>query len=175
MALESLRQPLEEGAVTIGRSAATYAYPARFALVASMNPCPCGFRGTRTSDCRCDDAAVARYVGKLSGRCSIASTCTSRSRASASTRCWRARRAKPSAAIRARVEAARALQLARYDGAGIFTNAGVPGKDVRRYCALGGDAASLLRDASARGHLSARALDRIARVAARSPTSPART
>jgi magnesium chelatase family protein len=165
VALESLRQPLEEGAVTIGRSAATYAYPARFALVASMNPCPCGFRGTRTSDCRCDDAAVARYVGKLSGplldridvHVEVARVGFDEMLARAA--------GEPSAAIRARVEAARALQLARYDGAGIFTNAGVPGKDVRRYCALGGDAASLLRDASARGHLSARALDRIARVA----------
>ncbi|MEO6990098.1 MAG: YifB family Mg chelatase-like AAA ATPase, partial [Candidatus Baltobacteraceae bacterium] len=66
-ALEVMRQPLEEGVVTIGRAAGTFAYPARFALVASMNPCPCGFRGTRTSDCRCDDAAVARYVSRLSG------------------------------------------------------------------------------------------------------------
>ncbi len=65
--LEVLRQPLEEGAVTIARAAGTLTFPARFTLVASMNPCPCGFRGVRGSDCRCDDAAVQRYLGKLSG------------------------------------------------------------------------------------------------------------
>ena len=66
-ALEVMRQPLEEGRIAVARAAATLTYPARFALIASMNPCPCGFRGSRGNDCRCDDAAVARYVGKLSG------------------------------------------------------------------------------------------------------------
>ncbi|HXM07929.1 MAG TPA: YifB family Mg chelatase-like AAA ATPase, partial [Candidatus Acidoferrum sp.] len=66
-AIEVMRQPLEEGVVTIARAAGTFAYPARFQLVASMNPCPCGYRGTRNAECRCDDAAVAKYVGKLSG------------------------------------------------------------------------------------------------------------
>src|ERR1700737_1635009 len=65
--LEVLRQPLEEGTVTIARAAATLTFPARFTLVASMNPCPCGFRGVRGSDCRCDDAAVQKYLAKLSG------------------------------------------------------------------------------------------------------------
>ena len=62
-----MRQPLEEGTVTIARAAGTFTYPARFQLVASMNPCPCGYRGTRSAECRCDDATVAKYVGKLSG------------------------------------------------------------------------------------------------------------
>ena len=62
-----MRQPLEEGAVTIARAAGTFTYPASFMLVASMNPCPCGYRGTRSAECRCDDAAVAKYVAKLSG------------------------------------------------------------------------------------------------------------
>ena len=66
-AIEVMRQPLEEGTVTIARAAGTFTYPARFQLVASMNPCPCGYRGTRTVECRCDDATVAKYVGKLSG------------------------------------------------------------------------------------------------------------
>ncbi|MDQ6932994.1 MAG: YifB family Mg chelatase-like AAA ATPase, partial [Candidatus Eremiobacteraeota bacterium] len=66
-AIEVMRQPLEEGQVTIARAAATFTYPARFMLVASMNPCPCGYRGSRTADCRCDDGAVAKYVAKLSG------------------------------------------------------------------------------------------------------------
>jgi magnesium chelatase family protein len=164
-ALETMRQPLEEGVVTIGRAAGTFAYPARFALIASMNPCPCGFRGTRTSDCRCDDATVARYVGKLSGplldRIDVHVEVT---RVGFDEMLARAA-GEPSATIRSRVEAARALQIERYRDTQIFTNAGVPGKDVRRFCTLGTDAATLLRDAAARGNLSARALDRVARVA----------
>ena len=66
-AIEVMRQPLEEGTVSIAHAAGTFTYPARFRLVASMNPCPCGYRGTRNAECRCDDAAVAKYVGKLSG------------------------------------------------------------------------------------------------------------
>ena len=66
-AIEVMRQPLEEGTVTIARAAGTFTYPARFQLVASMNPCPCGYRGTRSAECRCDDAMVAKYVSKLSG------------------------------------------------------------------------------------------------------------
>jgi magnesium chelatase family protein len=164
-ALEVMRQPIEEGVVVIGRAAGTFAYPARFALVASMNPCPCGFRGTRTSDCRCDDATVARYVAKLSGplldRIDVH---VEVSRVGFDEMLGRTS-GEPSASIRARVEAAREVQQRRYAGTRVFTNAGVPGKDVRRYCTLGLEAASLLRDAAARGHLSARALDRIARVA----------
>jgi MoxR-like ATPase len=66
-AIEVMRQPIEEGTVTIARASGTFTYPARFMLVASMNPCPCGYRGTRSAECRCDDAAVAKYVSKLSG------------------------------------------------------------------------------------------------------------
>ena len=66
-AIEVMRQPLEEGTVTIARAAGTFTYPARFQLVASMNPCPCGYRGLRGAECRCDDATVAKYISKLSG------------------------------------------------------------------------------------------------------------
>ena len=164
-ALETLRQPLEDGTVTIARAAGSFTFPARFTLVASMNPCPCGFRGSRTSDCRCDDAAIARYVAKLSGplldridlhvdvaRVPFEEMLTRQS-------------AEASSAIRRRVEDARAVQARRYTGLPAHTNAAMPAKDVRRYCALGADATSLLRAASDRNHLSARALDRIARVA----------
>jgi magnesium chelatase family protein len=62
--LEVLRQPLEEGTVTIARAAGTLTFPARLMFLASLNPCPCGYRGVRGSDCRCDDAAIQRYLGK---------------------------------------------------------------------------------------------------------------
>ncbi len=164
-ALEVMRQPLEEGTITIARAAGTYQYPARFTLVASMNPCPCGFRGTRTHDCRCDDAAVARYVAKLSGplldridlHVDVARLPFDDMLARAP--------GESSAQIRARVEAARALQRKRYAGMPYRSNAAVADADVRRLCPLDDGATALLRAASAKGHLSARAFDRIARVA----------
>ncbi len=164
-ALETMRQPLEEGTVTIARAAGSFTFPARFTLVASMNPCPCGFRGARTSDCRCDEAAIAKYVAKLSGplldRIDLHVDVTRVDFEELLTR----RAAEPSAVVRARVEAARAVQSARYRGMPIHTNAAMSGRDVGRYCALDDDATALLRAASMQKRLSARALDRIARVA----------
>jgi len=164
-ALEVMRQPLEEGAITIARAAGSFRYPARFALVASMNPCPCGFRGTRTRECRCDDAHVARYVAKLSGplldridvHVDIAPV--------AYDDMASAQGGEPSSAIRTRVEAARALQSERYRGAPYATNATLAASAVRATCALAPDAETLLRTAATRGYLSARAIDRIMRVA----------
>jgi magnesium chelatase family protein len=164
-ALEVMRQPLEEGTIAIARAAGTFVYPARFTLVASMNPCPCGFRGVRSNDCRCDDAAVARYVSKLSGplldridiHVDIARVPFDEMVARVP--------GEPSDAIRLRVETARALQRERYAKTPYNGNAAVAGADVRRFCALDAAATELMRTASARGHLSARALDRIARVA----------
>ena len=163
--LEVLRQPLEEGTVTIARVAGTHTFPARFTLVASMNPCPCGFRGVRGSDCRCDDTTVDRYLGKLSGplldRIDLHVTV---SKVSFDDLVQRGP-AESSATVRARVEAARARQAERFTGAGIATNAAIPAAAVRGLCPLDGDALALLESAVTRGALSARAFDRIARVA----------
>ena len=164
-ALEVMRQPLEEGSIAVARAAGTFVYPARFTLVASMNPCPCGFRGSRANDCRCDDAAVARYVAKLSGplldridlHIDVARVAFDEMVARAP--------AEASDAVRTRVEAARALQRARYANRAYEANGAVVGADLRRFCVLDGPGLELLRVASARGNLSARALDRIARVA----------
>jgi magnesium chelatase family protein len=164
-ALEVMRQPLEEGTIAIARAAGTFVYPARFALVASMNPCPCGFRGTRDNDCRCDDAAVAKYVAKLSGplldRIDLH---VDVARIAYDEMVSRAR-GEPSAAIRERVIAARAIQADRYARTAYRTNSATSGADVRRYCVLDERASAVLRNASLKRHLSARALDRIARVA----------
>jgi magnesium chelatase family protein len=164
-ALETLRQPLEDGTVTIARAAGSLTFPARFTLVASMNPCPCGFRGARTSDCRCDEAAIAKYVAKLSGplldRIDLHVDIARVDFEELLSR----RPAEASVVVRSRVEAARELQSARYRGMPIHTNAAVSGRDVGRYCVLNDDARDLLRAASMQKRLSARALDRIARVA----------
>jgi magnesium chelatase family protein len=130
-----------------------------------MNRCPCGFRGTRTHDCRCDDAAVARYVDKLSGPLLDRIDVHVEIGAVGFDEMLARGTAEPSSAVRARVEAARTRQRERYRSTGVFANAAVPGKDVRHYCTLGPEAAALIRTAAARGHLSARALDRISRVA----------
>jgi magnesium chelatase family protein len=163
--LEVLRQPLEEGAVTIARAAGTLTFPARFTLVASMNPCPCGFRGDRGSDCRCDDAAVQKYLAKLSGplldRIDLHVTV---SRVSFDE-LVQARATDTSAAIRGRVDAARSRQSARLRDAAAATNAAIAPADVRRMCALDAETLVFLEGAVTRGMLSARAFDRIARVA----------
>lgn len=120
---------------------------------------------SRTSDCRCDDATVARYVAKLSGPLL--------DRIDLHVEVMRvpfdeivARTAgEPSATIRTRVERARALQRRRYSVLSRQTNASIGAREARRFCILDADAIALLRDASARGNLSARALDRLARVA----------
>jgi magnesium chelatase family protein len=163
--LEVLRQPLEEGTVTIARAAGTLTFPARFTLAASMNPCPCGFRGDRGSDCRCDDVAVQKYLAKLSGplldRIDLHVTV---SRVSFDELVQRGP-AETSAVIRARVEAARERQAARLRNDAATTNAAIPAADVRRMCPLDADTLALLEGAVTRGMLSARAFDRIARVA----------
>jgi magnesium chelatase family protein len=164
-AIEVMRQPLEEGMVTIARAAGTFTYPARFMLVASMNPCPCGYRGTRSAECRCDDAAVAKYVAKLSGPLLDRIDLQIEIARVPFDDMVRGERAERSSAIRERVLAARAVQTKRFAGTPITCNAEIPGSAVRTYCALDAAAMDILSNASARRQFSARALDRIARAA----------
>jgi magnesium chelatase family protein len=130
-----------------------------------MNPCPCGFRGVRGSDCRCNDIAVQKYLAKLSGplldRIDLHVTV---SRVSFDELVQRGP-AETSTTIRARVEAARGRQSVRLRGARVSTNAAIPAADVRRLCPLDAEPLALLESAVTRGALSARAFDRIARVA----------
>ncbi len=164
-AIEVMRQPLEEGTVTIARAAGTFTYPARFQLVASMNPCPCGYRGTRSAECRCDDAMVARYVSKLSGPLLDRIDLQIEIARVPFDDMVRYESAERSAVIRQRVVAARERQTGRFAGSSLLCNAAIPGNAMRRYCALDDAAMRLLAHASARRQFSARALDRIARVA----------
>ena len=164
-ALEVMRQPLEDGCISISRAIGTFRYPARFMLVASMNPCPCGFLGIKDMQCKCDDGAIDRYAAKLSGplldridlHVEVARVAFDDLIAHAP--------AEPSAAVRARVEAARVLQRARLRLTPFTSNAAIVGAHVRQHCALDARGIALLRIAAARGRLSARAFDRIARVA----------
>jgi len=161
--IEVMRQPLEEGAVTIARAAGTFTYPARFMLVASMNPCPCGFRGTRSAECRCDDAAVAKYVSKLSGPLLDRIDLQIEIARVAFDEMVRPARSESSADVRARVVAARDVQRRRFAGTAIACNGDIPANLVRKYCELDGEAMRLLAQASSRRQFSARAVDRISR------------
>jgi magnesium chelatase family protein len=164
-AIEVLRQPLEEGKIAIARSAGTYIYPARFTLVVAMNPCPCGFRGSRNHDCRCDDATVAKYAGKISGPLLDRIDMHVAVAPIALDEFIDQRPAEASEAIRRRVEASRERQRTRYRDMSIGCNAAVPPHLARTLCALDEASLTLLRSASTRGYVSARAFDRIARVA----------
>ena len=164
-ALEVMRQPIEDGNVTIARAAGTFNYPARFMLVASMNPCPCGMRGVRDGDCRCDDAVVAKYVAKLSGPLLDRIDLQLEVGRVTFTEISEGPQTESSSAIRARVVAARNLQRERYAQIGLESNAELSSAQVREHCGLAADAATLLKDACAKRQFSARAFDRIARVA----------
>lgn len=163
--LETMRQPLESGRVTIARAAQRVTYPARVMLVAAMNPCPCGHLGDPQRPCRCHEAEIRRYQARLSGplldRIDIQIEVPAvRYRELSDERCG-----KSSAAVRARVEAARARQRARFGEGTIFANAQMGPRELRRYCRLTTDGHALLERASERLGLSARATARILKLA----------
>lgn len=163
--LEGLRQPLEDGVVTVTRASASIRYPARFMLVAAMNPCPCGHYGDRTRECRCTPHQVRRYRARLSGplldRLDIHLDVPPVSVRELSGES----RQESSAAIRARVVAARARQIARYRHERLYCNAQLKPRHIKKYCAVGAPARELLEQAMMRLGLSARAYGRILRVA----------
>ena len=163
--LEVLRQPLEEGEVTIARARATVRYPARFMLVASMNPCPCGHAGDPTRACVCAPGQVQRYLAKVSGPLLDRIDLHVEVTPVPFEALGRTEDAEPSAAVRGRVEAARERQAARFSNApGQFANAQMTSRQVRRWCRLDDASRGLLQSALTRLGLSARAHDRILKV-----------
>ena len=163
--LETLRQPLESGHVTISRASGSMDFPCSFMLVAAMNPCPCGYLGDPHHACRCKPGDVARYRQKISGplldRFDILIEVPPVDPANLLSKSA----GESSAAIRERVCAARALQQARYAGTGISCNARLSGKQLRRFCTLTAAQEEMLLSAVKQLMLSARAFDRILRVA----------
>ena len=163
--LEVLRQPLEEGRVTISRARATVDYPARFMLVASMNPCPCGHAGDPGRACVCAPGQAMRYLSRVSGplldRIDLHVEVTPVPFDALNARTD----AEPSAAVRARVVAARAVQAARFGPGGPTCNAQMSAKEVRQHARADASGQALLKAALTRLGLSARAHDRILKVA----------
>jgi magnesium chelatase family protein len=164
-ALEVLRQPVEEGFVTIARATRTATFPARFVLVGAMNPCPCGFAGDLLRECRCTPQQVAKYVGRLSGPLRDRLDLTVEVPRLPSDMLGGQGGSEPSSGIRARVVAARERQRERFSGAAAPTNGALTATDLRRHCALDPASLRLLRTAAERLALSARGFDRVRRVA----------
>jgi len=163
--LEVLRQPLEEGSVTIARAARTAVFPARFMLVGAMNPCECGFLGDVTRACRCTPQQIARYRGRLSGPLRDRLDLTVEAPAVPVDTLRSTAPGESSAAVRARVVAARTRQEARYGHDGIRTNAGLTPKLMAQHCTIDREAGRLLDTAIRRLALSARGYDRVRKVA----------
>ena len=164
-ALEVLRQPLEDGVVRIARAQRTAVFPARFVLIGAMNPCPCGFLGDPRRECRCTPVQVDRYAARLSGPLRDRIDLTVAVSAVASTELLSRKDSEPTAAIRSRVEKARARQLERVPATNALTNGRLTPKALRAACALDARSERLLLDCADRLGLTARAFDRIRRVA----------
>jgi magnesium chelatase family protein len=164
--IEVLRQPVEDGSVTIGRAKVTLTYPARFMLAAAMNPCPCGYFTDAYHECRCTPQQIQRYHAKISGplldRIDIHIEVPSLKYDELKS----TQPAEPSEAIRTRVNQARKRQVERFTGKKkIYCNAHLGSKDIRKFCPIGDDAQTLLKTAIEKFGLSARAYDKVLKVA----------
>src|ERR1700676_2849671 len=163
--LEVMRQPLEDGTVTISRAAMSLSFPARFMLAAAMNPCPCGYFNDKSHECLCTPPMMQRYISKISGplldridiHIEVPAVHYRELRSAAAN--------EGSAEISARVLAARERQHSRFAADRIFTNAQMHTRQIRTYCELSPEAERLLERAMQQQGLSARAHDRIMKVA----------
>ena len=164
-ALEVLRQPLEDGHVTISRSAGKITLPCHFMLVAAMNPCPCGYLGDPKHECRCAPAQIQRYRARISGPLLDRIDLHIEAPALSITELRSDRAGESSAAIRERVEQARQIQLIRFRGTGLTANSRMPPSQLKKICALDASLGDLLQQAMEQLSLSARAYDRILKVA----------
>ena len=163
--LEVLRQPLEDGVVTISRAAASVTFPCRFMLVAAMNPCKCGWHGDQKRECRCSDREIQNYRNRISGplldRIDIHIEVPSIQYQELSS----LGRGEPSSEIRNRIMKARHIQNVRFKSRKkIHSNAGMGAKDLQKYCRLGDETQDLLKMAITELNFSARSYDRILKV-----------
>ena len=171
--LDALRQPMEDGRVTISRARYKVDYPADFMLIASMNPCPCGYFGDEAGRCSCSRGAVEGYLSRISGplmdridlQVAVRSLSAVELLGISSSGSSGLLQEEPSAAIAARVARARAVQTARFADEAIHTNAAMNARLIERFCPLSDDCRRTLRNILDRMGLSARAYTRILKVA----------
>ena len=164
-AVEAMRQPLEDGIITIARNAQTVEYPARFNLIASMNPCPCGYYGSKKVECKCTGSQIHKYLNKLSGpimdRIDLHIEVDSVNYDDLQSR----KEEETSAQIKERVNKARKIQIERFKGTNIYNNASMTNKLCNKYCKLDIESQSVMRMAFEQYNLTARANNRILKVA----------
>lgn len=163
--LEALRQPLEDGVITVSRASGTLTFPAKFMLIAAANPCPCGFLGDTAKDCICTPGQISRYEKKLSGpildRIDLHVFCPSLQ----ADKLTGISEGESSNSIRKRVQRARKLQTERFKKERIASNGEMSSKQIKEYCNLDKDSIDLLRAAISQMKLSARGYHRIIKVA----------
>ena len=164
-ALETLRQPLEDGVITVSRVMGTYEYPANFMLVASMNPCPCGNYGSRELECTCSPAQIQKYLKKISGplldRIDLKINVDMVKFRELSEKSEE----ETSEEIKMRVDIARKIQRERFIGTTVRMNAKMTAKMINEYCKLDAESENLMRVAFEKYHISARGYTRILKVA----------
>lgn len=162
---ESLRQPIEDGIVTISRANGSITYPSNMMVIAAMNPCPCGYMGHPTKPCKCTDAARHRYQSKISGplldRMDIHIEVQNVEYETISSK----EKSEDSASIKARVDKARQIQQKRFEGTGINCNAKMSPAMTQKYCVMTPEANELMKNSFNNLAMSGRAYDKIMRVA----------
>ena len=163
--LELMRSPLEDSIITINRAYGSLTYPCDFMLIASMNPCPCGYHGLSDKECSCTPKQISRYINKISGplldRIDIHIEVAPVKFSELSSNNF----SESSDKIKERVNAARSIQLKRYKNDGICCNSQLSSKLISKYCALSPECKKLLESVFNKLKLSARAHDRILKVA----------
>jgi magnesium chelatase family protein len=162
--LEALRQPMEDGHVTISRAAGRVLFPSRFTLVAAANPCPCGYFGDETHNCTCSPSIITRYQKRLSGPILDRIDIHVSVPAVKVDKLTQASSAEPSSKIQARVQKARELQEKRFKGLTIKSNAEMSSRQLKQFCNLEPQSILLLKQAIAKLNLSARAFYRVVKI-----------
>ena len=164
-ALEVLRQPLEDGKITIARATGSFQFPARFMLVAAMNPCPCGYFGSKVRECRCTQNQITNYLGRISGPLLDRMDIQVEVGAVEYSQLTGKAAGEPSKEVRRRVNEARKMQEARFKGQGMLTNAGMGPRQLEEHCKLNDAGHAMMEKTFKAFGLSARAYTRILKVA----------
>lgn len=163
--LETLRQPMEDGEITVSRASGSIKFPSRFTLIAAQNPCPCGYFGDQTRNCTCDPGTITRYQKRISGpildRIDMHITVP----VVPPGKLTENYKSEPSASIQKRVQKARDIQLKRFKGLKITSNAEMNNKQLKQFCNLDQQSILLLKQAIAKLNLSARAFHRVIKIA----------
>lgn len=162
--LENLRQPLEDGIITVSRAQGSITFPANFTLVAAMNPCPCGFHNDPEKHCSCSQAQIARYKKRISGPIVDRIDLHTDVPRLKYEKLAEGPVAEESVKVRARVEQARKIQRQRFKGKGIFTNNEMDMSQIKKYCSVDDETQAVLRQAVDQKHISARVYHKLLKV-----------